>query len=824
MVGRRIGPFEVLELLGAGGMGEVYRARDTRLGREVALKVLPADAVADATARARLLREARLASQLNHPHICTIHEVGESDPSAGSGQAGVYIAMELVEGQSLSATLAGGALPTEQVLRFGSQIADALAHAHAHGVVHRDLKSLNVVITPEGRAKVLDFGLAKRLDDQNTDEVTRLRTSLTEPGMVVGTLGYMAPEQLRGEAADARSDIWALGVVLYEMASGVRPFEGQTGYALTSAILKEEPRPLPAAVPAEVGATITRCLEKEPGRRYQQAGEVRAALEATQAGTAPSWATWHYRLARRRKLARAVAVVATAGLVATLIALVATDAGGLRTRLTGGSAAAIKLAVLPFENRTGDPEQEYFSDGLTDEMIAQLGRLHPAGLLVIARTSVMRYKNSKTPLDQIARELGVAYVLEGSARREAGRVRISAELIHAQHQTQVWADTFERELSGIFALQSEVAKQVANALALKLLPAEQARLANVKTVDPEAYDAYLKGVRAHRLLTKASLEAAERYFNEALKEDPTFAPAWALMARVWTGRQQMGIVPPGEAAPKAKAAILRALALDENAFEAQRALAGIMTFTDWDWPAAERAWNKTLALNPNDADALAAHSQYVTMMGRREEAMKEVERAVELDPFNTKVLGFRATALVSARRYDEAIAAARALQKLQPDATLATTALFRAFLGKGMFEEAYAIQLRQYGGDPELKSALERGHAEAGHVGAARRLADVLAARFGKAGGLGAFGLAILYIQAGDRDRAFEWLERAYRRARPQHALPQGTGDGLPAAGSALHGPDAPRRPPAVGPALSPSAPPPHLLALPSGMRSLLRL
>jgi len=239
-------------------MGEVYRARDTRLDRYIALKVLPAATLTDSSSRARLLREARLASQLNHPHICTIHEVGEADGH-------VYVAMELVEGQPLSAKLEGGPLPAEQVLRLGGQIADALAHAHAHGVVHRDLKSLNVVITPEGRAKVLDFGLAKRLDDQKSDAITRLQTSLTEPGMVVGTLGYMAPEQLRGEAADARSDIWALGVVLYEMASGVQPFLGQTGYALTSAILKEAPRPLPAAVPADVGATITRCLEKEPG-------------------------------------------------------------------------------------------------------------------------------------------------------------------------------------------------------------------------------------------------------------------------------------------------------------------------------------------------------------------------------------------------------------------------------------------------------------------------------------------------------------------------------------------------------------------------------
>ena len=760
MIEKILGPYRVLEKIGEGGMGEVYKARDTRLDRTVAIKVLPPAMLADGTARARLLREARLASQLNHPHICTVHDVGEAD-----GQ--VYIAMELVEGQSLSARLAGEALPTEQVLRFGSQIADALAHAHAHGVVHRDLKSANVVITPEGRAKVLDFGLAKRLDEQNSDEITRLQASLTEPGMVVGTLGYMAPEQLRGEAADARSDIWALGVMLYEMASGARPFQGQTGFSLTSAILKEPHPPLPASVPAEVGATIARCLEKEPGRRYQQAGEVRAALDATQAGTAASWAAWRYRLARHRSWALAAGALVLVGVLVALVALVTTDAGGLRTRLFSGSATAIKLAVLPFENRTGDPEQEYFSDGMTDEMIAQLGRLHPAGLLVIARTSVMRYKKSNAPLDQIARELGVAYVLEGSARREAGRVRISAELIQARNQTQIWADSFERELSGILTLQSEVAKQVANALALKLLPAEQTRLANVRTVDPDAYDAYLKGVRAHRTLTRANLETAEQYFNTALKKDPAFALAWVGMARVWTGRQQMSIVPSSEAAPKAKAAILKALAFDENTFEAQRALAVIMTWTDWDWPAAERAWNKMLALNPNDADALAAHSHFLMHMGRQDEAIAEAERAVALDPFNQKVLSFQAQVLLSARRYDEAIAAARAAQKLQPDAPVAYTALLQAFFGKGMLDEAFAIEKRHFASDSELASALDRGYAEAGYPGAERRLADVLAGRFGKPGGAGSFHLANLYIHAGDRAHALEWLERAYELRDP---------------------------------------------------------
>ena len=317
------------------------------------------------------------------------------------------------------------------------------------------------------------------------------------------------------------------------------------------------------------------------------------------------------------------------------------------------------------------------------------------------------------------------------------------------------------------ALQSEVAKQVANALALKLLPAEQARLANVRTVDPEAYDAYLKGVRAHRTLTRANLETAEQYFDTALKKDPTFAVAWAGMARVWTGRQQMGLVPSSEAAPKAKAAILKALALDENDFEVQRALAGIMTWTDWDWPAAERAWNKMLALNPNDADALAAHSHFLIHMGRQQEAVAEAERAVELDPFNQKVWSFQAQVLLSARRYDEAIAAGRAAQKLQPDAPVARTALLGAFFVKGMFEEAYANELRHFSRDPELKGALERGYAEAGYRGAERRLADVLATRFGKPGGPGAFHVANLYLHAGDGARALEWLERAYEARDP---------------------------------------------------------
>jgi TolB-like protein/Tfp pilus assembly protein PilF/predicted Ser/Thr protein kinase len=746
----RLGAFEIVALLGAGGMGEVYRARDTRLDREVALKVLPAATLGDETARARLLREARLASKINHPHVCTIHEVGEADGR-------VFIAMELIEGEPLSALAGAGALPAEQVLRYGLQVADALAHAHERGIIHRDLKSANVVITREGRAKVLDFGLAKQVPGEEWATATTASNDMfTAPGMVAGTLTYMAPEQLRGLPADARSDIWALGIVLYEMAAGTRPFQGRTGFEVSSAILGQAPPPLPPAVPAPLAAVIERCLAKEPAQRYQRAGEVRAALETVQSGGP---VTRQPAKSARPRWRWAVGVAALASLVAVLAGL---DIGGVRSRLLGGGRGALRMAVLPFVNQTGDPEQEYLSDGVTDEMIAQLGRLDPRSLEVIARTSVMRYKKSNTPIDQIGRELQVDFVLEGSARRGGSRIRISAVLIRVRGQTQLWADSYEREMSDILALQSDVARQVAGALALKLLPAEQARLAKVRRVDPEAYEAYLKGTHYRQSLTKGGFETAERYFTLALEKDPSYAAAWAGLARVWTGRQQMGITPPREAFREAKAAALKALVLDETEWEAHRALAGILTWGDWDWPAAERKWKQILELNPNSAEALQGYSHFLMHMGRPDEAMASIERALLLDPFSVRNQSFYAADLVYARRYDDAIAAARAALRLQPDAPVAMNALYQALFLTGRYDEALALDRENYAGDRELREALERGYADRGYAGAQKRLTDVWAARVGKPGGVRAWDLAVRCLCAGDRERALQWLERAY--------------------------------------------------------------
>jgi TolB-like protein/Tfp pilus assembly protein PilF len=765
--GTRLGPYEILGPLGAGGMGEVYRARDPRLEREVALKVLPAATVADAAARARLLREARLAARLNHPNVCTIHEVGEAE-----GQ--VYVAMELVSGEALSERLASGRMGVEEVARLGQQMADALAHAHENGVVHRDFKSANVIVTPEGRAKVLDFGLAKQLVEMESEAATLTAAPLTAQGAVVGTLAYMAPEQLKGRPADARSDVWALGVVLYEMASGVRPFAGKTGYELSSAILNHPPPPLPADVPPPLAAVIERSLAKDPGQRYPRAGEVRSALETLRAGSAPmARQGWRHTFVTRRRWALLAGLATVAAVAAVL------DVGGVRGRLlgrVGGPGAAIRMAVLPFANLTGDPEQEYLSDGLTQELISQLGRLHPQGLSVIARTSVMRYKKGDTPIDQIGRELGVGYVLEGSARREGGTIRITAELVHVTDQAQLWAETYERELSGLLALQSEVAGAVARALALRLLPAEQARAASVRPVSPEAYDAYLKGSYHWKKLTPADADTAQRYFELALQKDPSYAPAYEGLAIVWAVRQQIGMTLPQVAGPKAKAAALKALELDDNYAGAHEALAMVRTWTDWDWAGAEPEWRRALELNPSGASAHAYYAHFLAITGRGDEAVRHSKRALELDPFNALFHSMYAMVLDFKRRPDEAMTAARAALAIDPDDGVALSALQRAFIVKGMRDEQLALQRQRIAKDRGRVAAFERGLAEGGYEGAQRGIADLLAARYEKAGGVPnpaasrvylPCAIALRYIDAGDYGRAIDWLEEAYEVRDP---------------------------------------------------------
>jgi TolB-like protein len=466
------------------------------------------------------------------------------------------------------------------------------------------------------------------------------------------------------------------------------------------------------------------------------------------------------------------------GIAAVVAALVWLGSDGVRNRLAGGfvEERTVRMAVLPFANLSGDPEQAYLSDGFTQEMITQLGKLHPEGLSVIARSSVMRYRDGATPVDQIGRELEVDYVLEGSTQREGDRVRVTTELIEVEGQSQLWADAFERELSGMLVVQSEVAREVANALALELLPEEIQQLNSVESVDSKAYEAYLKGSMHVKTLTAEGIEKAEHYFEQALKEDPTYAAAYAGLAFVWGARQQVAISPPSEAGPKAKAAAERAIALDETLDVAHEALAIISTWTDWDWKVAERAWRRTLELNPNNANAQAYYAHFLAIMGRTDEALKHSERSLELDPYNPLYPGLYGMVLLMDRRFDEAIAAVSADHDLHPAAGLSEAVLQNAYIAKGMREEQLEQQRTRIAGDPGRVEAYEKGLADGGYEGAQLAIADLLAERYELAKGMPEAGsrriylpvaIAWRYIDGGDLQRAIDWLEEAYEVRDP---------------------------------------------------------
>jgi TolB-like protein/Tfp pilus assembly protein PilF len=491
--------------------------------------------------------------------------------------------------------------------------------------------------------------------------------------------------------------------------------------------------------------------------------ELREDLEAVAEGLKP--------LKAKRRLGRKIfglnRTYFLSSVLAVLIILFGLNVGGFRDQLFGrwGRAEpAIKLAVLPFRNLMGDPAQEYLSDGITEELIAQLGRLNPQNLGVIGRTSVMRYKTGDTSIDQIGRDLDVNYVLEGSLQREAARVRINTELIHVSDRTQAWTGTYELELSGILAAQGQVAKGVAKALAVKLLPAEEARLAIVRMVNPEAYSAYLKGSALWKTMKKADLDAAQRFFDQAVEKDPSYAPAFSGLAWVWMARQQMSFVPESEGVPKAKEAALQAITLDEYSAEAHEALATVMTWGEWDWVGAQTEWTRTLELNPNGDNAHAYYAHYLAHRGRAAEGLRHSDLAIKLDPFNALNHALRGVVLLYLRRFDDAMTAALTAMSLRADLSIAFTVMQRAYMAKGMRDEQLADQRLRISRDTERVAAFERGLADGGYEGAQRGIADVLAARFERSQYFSASGIALRYLDAGDNDRAIDWLQKAYDR------------------------------------------------------------
>jgi serine/threonine protein kinase/Tfp pilus assembly protein PilF len=739
------GKYKIVEEIGQGGMGIVYKAEDLKLRRFVALKFLPPQLMNSPELKERFLIEAQAAAALNHPNICVIHEIGED-----KGQP--YIAMEYVDGETLRDRIRKGPLEPGEAVGLVDQVAAGLAEAHGKDIIHRDIKSANIMVTPKGQGKVMDFGLAK----------LRGGSSLTRSQTTIGTVAYMSPEQARGQDLDPRTDIWSLGVVLYEMVAGKLPFRGDHDQAVIYSILHDEPESLkrirPDSAP-ELEQVVGQALAKKPADRYQTMEEFREDLEAVAEGLKPL-------KAKRRRFRRILGIragYAYSAPVVLLALILGLNVGGSRDRLLGRAASspAIRLAVLPFENLSGDPQQDYFGDGMTQEMIAQLGRLHPETLSVIARSSVMRYKKTNTPIDQIGRELNVEYVLEGSAQREGTRVRITTELIKVRDQSQLWSDSIEREMSGILALQNEVSQKVASALALKLLPGEQALLAAAPAINPEAHEAYLRGSFFLAKVTPADLDTAEKYFDTAIAKDPSYAPAYAGRSWVWNYRNQMGYASYQEAAPKARAAALKGVELDENSAVAQTCLACVRTFIDWDWERARDSWRRALDLNPNDANSQALYAHYLLIMGRGEEALVHSRRAVGLDPFNPAVIAWHVTVLYYGRRYDEAIAAAQEGLRIQKDSPLLIGDLWSGYDMKGMKKEAFdaARALASFFPDPKIQAALDEGYARGGYAEAMRRGAEYSIAHLPETYCLPS-QIAAYYATAGELNKALDWVEK----------------------------------------------------------------
>ncbi len=765
MLGKTISHYKILEKLGSGGMGVVYKAEDTRLGRNVALKFLPDKFAQNREALERFQREARALSALNHPNICAIYDIGEHE-----GQP--FIVMEFLEGQTLLSMIQDSPLQTDQLLKFAAQIAEALEAAHSKGIIHRDIKPVNVIVTESGSIKLLDFGLAK-LAVEAPYGAERMPTNLTAAGIAVGTPYYMSPEQLLGKELDARSDIFSFGVLLYEMATTTLPFTGQDIKIVFNKILSSAPTSLMHSNPdlaAGMEAIINKALEKDRQLRYQSAADLRADVERLKREIDGS--QWAEAIAATGSSLRAPVlarrpVLAVTGAVATLLVLlVGFNVGGWRERLLGGAGPPQieSLAVLPLENLSGDSEQEYFADGMTEALIADLANI--GALKVISRTSVMRYKGTDKSLPNIARELGVDAVVVGSVVRAGERVRITAQLIDAATDTHLWAESYERDLGDVLALQREVARAIASEIQIAVTSAEVARLASVPRVNPEAYEPYLKGRFYLNKYTEDGYKRALEYFLQSIEKDPDYAAAHAGLAMSYSLLGAFyGL---GSEAPKAKSAALKALEIDDTLAESHVSLALIRQYREWDWSAAEKEYKRAIELNSADVTAHHEYAAYLTAMGRTPEAIAQIKRAQELDPLSLVVNADMAWIYYRAGAYERAIEQYRKTLELDENFVPAYHELGWVYEQKGMYEEALA-ELHQavaLSSDPIVLASLSRVYAITGQENEALKILDELEKR-SDSGYLSPY-IALAYLGLGEKDQTLEWLEKAYEEHHGQ--------------------------------------------------------
>jgi len=754
--GTRLGPYEIVSPIASGGMGDVYRARDVRLERDVAVKVLPERYLRDAEARMRFEREAKAVAALSHPNILAIHDYGSHENAA-------YSVTELLEGQTLRRRLIEGTLPWRKAVDIAAEVADGLAAAHAKGIIHRDLKPENIFLTADGRVKILDFGLVQLIRPESHGEeidATSIPTMpmKTDPSAIMGTAGYMAPEQLRGEPVDATADIFALGCVLYEMVTGRGAFIRGTVIDSLSAILTDTPDVFGATqkmIPFELARVIQRCLEKNRAERFQSARDLAFALRALGTST-----TLTFEAPQERKKRRLVwGGVALAAILAITIVYAFVERRPLRPPATeSGRRSTQTLAILPFVNATGDREAEYLSDGITETLINTLAQV--PGLRVMSRTSVFHYKGRAPDPLLIGRELHVNAVVIGRVETVGDRLVVSAELIDASDNSLIWGNRYQAARADLFSVQQSIASEIARMLRLELTGREQQLLAKRYTTDPRAYELYLKGRFQWNKRDAEGLYKAIDFFNEAIEIDPQYALAYAGLADCYNLLDIWAGLPTRETFPKAKAAAQKALSIDDQLAEAHTSLAYAIHTYEWDWAAAEREYRRAIDLNPNYATAHQWYAEFLTANGRFDEAQREGRKALELDPMSPIINAVVGWNLTMARRYDAAIEQNLRTSQLFPSFPPAHAYLGLAYLEAGKPREAIAAleTARKQLDIIVFRTWLIRAHLAAGDRTRAQKMTRELEQRKEY---LPPYYMAALYAHLGEREKALAELDRA---------------------------------------------------------------
>jgi len=770
LLGQIVSHYRIIEKLGGGGMGVVYKAEDIRLGRHVSLKFLPEQFSREPLAVERFQREARAASSLNHPHICTIHDIDEHE-----GQN--FIVMEYLEGQTLKHRILDKPIDLEHLPDLGHQMADALEAAHAKAIIHRDIKPANIFITDRGQVKLLDFGLAKLLPERRGAKVS-MHTSaslglttqdahLTSGGVALGTVAYMSPEQVRGEELDERTDLFSLGLVLYEMATGERAFTGNTSGIIFSAILNLPPTPperLNPAISMQLGQIINKSLEKNRELRYQTASDLRSDLQRLKRDTDSARAfLGGLEPSRPQSIKRHWFQFVLAGVAAVLLLLFGLNVGNFRNRILGISSGTHiqSIAVLPFTNVSNDPKTEYLSDGITESLINSLSQL--PNLVVMSRNTVFRYKGQVTEPQKLGRDLHVRAILTGRLIQSGDDLMISVNLEDVETSRQIWGDQYNRKLSNLVSVQQEIAADIYGRLRPKLEGEEKKILAKRSTDDVEAYQDYLQGLFYWNKWTQSDFKKAADFFTLAVQKDPRFALSYAGLADTYSLLGDAGYLPPSEAWPKAKAAAMQALEIDETLAEAHTSLGLVKEHFDWDWGGAEREFKRAIELNPNLATAHHWYGDFLANMGRSEEGLRETSRAQEMDPLSLLINTSLGRQFYLARQNEKAVQQLRKVLDIDPKFTPARWMLEEVYAQMGEQKEAVAERERALSGSPELAASIEEDFKKAGYKGVLQSWLEGLT-EISKHDYVSSFSIAEAYIRMGEKGKAFDWLEKAYEQ------------------------------------------------------------